>query len=130
MNVARRVRFFPLVCGVIVLLSTVTRVLDAGESLTLKVTPEVSFAPATVRIQVRLEPSPDNRGLEIVANSENYYRSSLVEFGDRAPRIVTVDFRGLPSGKYEISGALKDGGGQERERVRQQAVVIPSGPEH
>src|SRR6266705_1428613 len=52
------------ICGLMVL--TVLPV-DGGEPLRLAVTPAQSFAPATVRIRARIEPSAENRTLTVVA---------------------------------------------------------------
>lgn len=41
------------------------------------VTPRIAFAPNTVTIMVRAESKETNRGLTLVINSENYYRSSF-----------------------------------------------------
>jgi hypothetical protein len=97
----------------------------------MTVSPAQSFAPATLRIQVRLERDVDNRALEIAADSGDFYRSSVVELdGERAPRVVIVEFRSVPGGHYEIRSALRDGVGHERACVRQQAIVISSEADH
>lgn len=104
--------------------------LDAGDLLTMKVTPAQSFAPAILRVRVRMVPSADNRWLEVVADSGSFYRSSLMQLdGDRAPQTMSVEFRGIPGGAYEIHGILSDGGGHERAHVCELANVIPSGGE-
>jgi hypothetical protein len=102
--------------------------IDASDLMTMTVSPAQSFAPASLRVRVRIEPSPENRELEIVADSSEFYRSSLVQLdGDRAPRIVTLDFPGLPGGDYQVRGSLFDSVGHQRAGVRQQARVIPFG---
>ncbi len=104
--------------------------LDAGDVLTMKVTPAQSFAPAILRVHVRLEPSAENRWLEVVADSSDFYRSSLVELdGDRAPQAMMLEFRSVPSGAYEIHGILSDSAGHERAHVCQLANVISTGGE-
>jgi hypothetical protein len=101
---------------------------EAGERLTMRVSPARSFAPATLWVQVRVEPNADNRALEVIADSSEFYRSSQIPLnGDRAPRIVALDFRGVPSGEYEILGVLTDGAGHERASARQEVTVISSG---
>ena len=98
---------------------------DAGAPLAIMVNPTYSFAPASLRVHARLEPSPDNRTLEIAADSADFYRSSLVQLdGDRAPRVVTLEFASLPAGEYEVRGTLWDGGGHERACVRKQVIVV------
>src|SRR5258707_1151683 len=82
------------ICGLIVL--TVLPV-DGEGPLRVAVTPIHSFAPATVTIRARIEPSADNRTLAIVADGDDFYRSSEIPLdGDRAPKIV--DLRGRVDG--------------------------------
>jgi hypothetical protein len=62
---------------------------NGGERLRLEVTPAQSMAPATVRIRARVEPSAANRLLAIVADGEDFYRSSEIQLeGDQAPATV------------------------------------------
>lgn len=110
------------------LLCLPTPALDAGEALAIKVTPAQSFAPATLRVLVRVEPSADNRALEIVADSPDFYRSSLVPLdGDHAPRVMMLSFRSVPSGEYEIRGTLVGAEGRVRARDHRNAMVLASG---
>src|SRR5438132_6176518 len=88
------------ICGLIVL--TVLPV-DGGERLKLAVTPMQSFAPATVRVRTRIEPSAENRILTIVADGEDLYRSSEIQLnGDQAPKTVELLFSALPGGDYDV----------------------------
>ena len=120
-----RVRFRLWICGL--LLSTALPIGASGH-LTLAVSPEQSFAPANLIVRVRIEPDADNRSLEIIADSEEFYRSSLIQLdGERAPRIIVLRFRGVPGGRYIVSGVLTDGAGRERASARRQVIVIPSG---
>src|SRR5438093_8920271 len=110
------------ICGLIVL--TVLPV-DGEGPLRVVVTPIHSFAPATVTIRARIEPSADNRTLAIVADGDDFYRSSEIPLdGDRAPKIVDVRFANLPGGDYQISVVLADGAGRQRAVVRQSVTVI------
>lgn len=45
--------------------------------VTVKLTPQVGFAPTTLNIAVKAEPKETNRGLTLIIESENYYRSSF-----------------------------------------------------
>src|SRR5260221_11867658 len=97
------------ICGLIVL--TVLPV-DGEGPLRVAVTPIHSFAPATVTIRARIEPSADNRTLAIVADGGDFYRSSEIPLdGDRAPKIVDLRFANLPAVDYQISVVLADGAG-------------------
>jgi hypothetical protein len=114
--------------GLALLLWSASLPLHAGEHMTMIVSPTQSFAPATLRIQVRVEPTAENRALEIIADSADFYRSSLLSLdGNRGPRVVALAFRSVPGGEYEISSILLDGAGRERARVRRQVTVVSSG---
>ena len=117
-------------CALVLMLTPTAPTLQGAQPLALSVTPSYAFAPATVRVRVRLDPSADNRALEIVADSAEFYRSSLIQLeGERAPRVVTLDFRSLPEGDYEIRGALFDSMGRERAAICAHTNVIRSGVE-
>src|SRR6267378_7347229 len=63
--------------------------LDGGDRLAMTVQPARSFAPSFLRVRVRIEPSAGNRWLEVIADSDGFYRSSEIPLdGDRAP--VTI----------------------------------------
>lgn len=79
-----------------------------GDAIALRVAPALSTAPAFVRVQALIEENDDNRALEIVADSPNFFRSSRIPLdGSRAPRQAVVNFQNLPSGVYEIRGVLE-----------------------
>ena len=77
------------------------------ERLTMKVTPPVAVAPAGLIVRTTIETSAENRALEVVAASPTYFRSSEISLdGERAPRVNEWIFRGLPTGRYEITATL------------------------
>jgi hypothetical protein len=49
-----------------------------GEPLTIAVSPSVSFAPANLNVRVRVVPDAQNRTLEVIADSGEFYRSSQI----------------------------------------------------
>ena len=99
--------------------------LEAGERLSMRLTPAHAFEPATVRVTAVVERDAQNRAMEIVADSGGFYRSSLIPLeGDTAPRTTTVDFQGLPGGDYEVRIILLDAGGHPRATVFQSLDVI------
>ena len=103
--------------------------LGAAQDLTLTVSPRWPSAPAIVTVAVRIEPHPANRTIEIVADSEDFYRSSQIPLdGDRAPRAISIQWRDLPAGDYVISGILADGSGRERASAHHE-ITIDAGPE-
>ena len=102
--------------------------LGGSESLTIKVSPMQSFAPANLYIRLSIEPNAINRVVSVVAESQDYFRSSEVALeGDQGPRTVTVQFRSVPGGQYEIRGSVGDAMGKEVASARQSVFVLPSG---
>ena len=100
------------------------------EPLVIVVSPLISFAPTDMTIRTRIVPNDENRTLEIVAESDEFYRSSQIPLeGERAPAMIVVEFRDLPSGNYEIYGSLTDGAGHRRAMAKRRARVVKSGGE-
>jgi hypothetical protein len=100
---------------------------SAGEKITMKASPEISFAPAHLTVRTVIEPDPANRAIEIVIDSRDFYRSSLIQLeGDQAPRSSMVEFRGVPGGNYEISARLLGEDGSPRAISRRVIDVIAS----
>jgi hypothetical protein len=115
----------PVWLGGVFLLSVLP--VNGGEQLRMAVSPSLSFAPSTLRIRVRLEPNDQNRGLAVIADSGGFYRSSEVQLdGEQAPRTITIEFRGVPSGSYQISSVVLDESGRRRASASQDVNVIPS----
>jgi hypothetical protein len=101
---------------------------DAGEQLKMAVSPAQSFAPAFLRVRVRIEPSADNRSLEVIADSGGFYRSSEIQLeGDRSPATIDLELQGVPEGDYRVVGILRDRAGHERSMASQAVRVIGSG---
>src|SRR5262245_25728342 len=97
-----------------------------GAPLDIRVTPPVTFEPAAVQIRVTVEANSENRGLEVVVETPEYRRSSEISLdGDRAPRINTFDFRGLPTGTYDVTSTLLGSNGVRASMART-LVVAPS----
>jgi hypothetical protein len=101
---------------------------SGGEPLRIAVSPAQSFAPSNLNIRARVVPNPENRALVIVAESEDFYRSSQIALeGERAPATIMFEFRGVPPGEYLVSGVLTDSAGHRRAIAEQKVRVIPSG---
>jgi hypothetical protein len=112
--------------GILMLTSTLPA--GAGERMTLKVTPAVSFAPANLIVQAVIMADADNRAVEIVAESPEFYRSSMIQLeGDKAARTNVFEFRSLPPGMYEVRANLFGPANQMRATLRQQVNVMASG---
>jgi hypothetical protein len=117
---------------VLIGLLTLTAALPLGarenDPMTMKVSPAVSFAPANLIVRATIENNASNRSVEIVAESEDFYRSSEMQLdGDHAPRTTVFEFRSLPQGTYEVRAVLYSANGEPRAEVRQQVNVISSG---
>jgi hypothetical protein len=111
-----------------VLLVTSVMPVGAGEKMTVRVSPAVSFAPANLMVRAQIEADAQNRAVEIVAESTEFYRSSEIQLdGENAPRTSTFEFRSLPPGTYEVTATLLGPGGSARASVRQSVNVIATG---
>jgi hypothetical protein len=100
----------------------------AHEPLSIRVSPAVAFAPANLIIQTRIDPDSYNRALEVVAESEDFYRSSTVPLeGDRAPKTTRFEFRSLPPGEYEVRASVIGADGQPTAIARTKAHVVETG---
>jgi hypothetical protein len=105
-----------------------TAPLGAGERITLKVSPAVSFAPANLVVCATIPADAENRAVRIVAESDDFYRSSELQLeGERAARTNTFEFRSLPPGTYQVSANLMGADGRSRGLSRQQINVMASG---
>jgi hypothetical protein len=111
-----------------ILMLTTSLPTGAGERITMKVSPAVAFAPANLVVRAMIEADAENRAVQIVAESPDFYRSSEVYLeGDKAARTSMIEFRNLPSGTYEVRALLLGAGGRQRAFARQQVNVISSG---
>jgi hypothetical protein len=101
--------------------------LNASERLAIAVSPRQSLAPASLMVRVYITPDVANRALEVVADSEAYYRSSRIQLdGDGAPATSLVEFRSLPGGDYEVRAVLIDSTGRQRASTSERVIVIPA----
>jgi hypothetical protein len=111
-----------------ILMMTSTLRAGGGEKLILRVTPAVSFAPANLIVRAMIAADAENRGVEVVAESEDYYRASEIQLdGDQAPRTNTFEFRSLPPGTYEVKATLLGPSGQARASAFSKVNVVASG---
>jgi hypothetical protein len=96
--------------------------------LRIEVSPRISNAPAQVRIRAIVPPNAANRGLRIVADSGDYFRSSYVALdGDSAALITETSFKNLPGGEYDISVTLMDTQGHAASSDRRSVMVTSGG---
>jgi hypothetical protein len=111
-----------------ILMLAIALPLGAGERITLKVSPAVAFAPANLVVRATIPADADNRAVEIVAESDDFYRSSQIQLeGEKAAKTNTFEFRSLPPGLYEVRANLVGANGRARAVIRQQVNVLASG---
>jgi hypothetical protein len=92
---------------------TVAVPLNGGERLAMRVSPSVAFEPAVLTIRTVIETDVENRALEVLAQSADYYRRSSIELdGASAPRLNVFEFRNLPTGTYEVMSVLVGSSGE------------------
>jgi hypothetical protein len=116
---------------IFVLIVMTSMVGGAKEPLSMRVSPAISFAPANLVIRTSVEPDASNRAMEVIADSDGFYRSSAVQLdGDRAPKTTTFEFRSLPPGTYEVTAVVIGADGQRRALARAHVNVIESGSSH
>ena len=104
------------------------RTLDGGQPLTLQVSPRMAAAPAVISVRAVIEANDDNRALEVITQSADFFRSSRIELdGREAPPLSVFQYGNLPPGLYEISAYLLGTGGQRAVVSRIVKVVPRSG---
>jgi hypothetical protein len=107
---------------------TAVAALGAESRVAIRVSPELSFAPANLKVRTMVATSRENRSVEVIAESAQFYRSSEIELdGERAPRMQIVEFRSLPSGIYDVRAILKGPGGHRLAVAERQINIIESG---
>src|SRR5690349_620421 len=86
----------------------------AEERVSVRVSPSVAFAPASLFVSATVGVNAENRSLQIIAESADFYRSSEVALnGDHAPRITQFLFKSVPRGSYEVRAVLRGVSGRE-----------------
>ncbi len=118
-----RLRRFILFIATITLLSVASG--NAAENkLRIEVSPRISTAPAAVTIRAYVTPDASNRSLQVVADSGEFYRSSILPLdGENGALITEMIYKDLPSGDYEVSVALMASNGGRTVDKRQVKVT-------
>jgi len=112
-------------CGVMMMTTTGV---GASDKVSITASPTMSFAPATLVIKTRVEPDPENREMDVVADSGEFHRSSAVQLdGVRAPRTSTFEFRSLPPGDYEVTAMVIGVDRQTRALAHTHVKVVEPG---
>jgi hypothetical protein len=115
-----------IACGAAAVLSLVfTAPIGAGEAVTMRVSPRVAVAPATLSVDAVVEKDHANRGLQIQLVSEDYYRSSLVQLdGEDAPRTTSVRYEAVPGGTFEVRVVVLGVDGKPRASTSREIQII------
>jgi hypothetical protein len=94
----------------------------------MRITPAMALEPAVLTVRTTIRADADNRVLEVVAQSADYYRSSAIELhGASAPVLNVFEFRNLPSGTYAVTSTRIDSHGRRAIAVRQFRVAAAPG---
>ena len=110
--------------AVAVAAAALTPAARAAEKIQLQITPTVSIAPASVLVRVIVEHDQSNRQLEIVADSSNFYRRSVMDLdGAHAPKVNEIRLIAIPRGEYEVTATLTDSYGTHS-MARQTVMVM------
>ena len=105
---------------------SVAATLIGSAPLRMQISPAVSRAPALLTVRVTVEAAAENRSLQIVAESRDFYRSSEIQLdGTNPPSLNVFEFRNLPTGLYQITSVLVGVNGR-RAVVSGLAKVEPS----
>jgi hypothetical protein len=98
---------------------------NANDRVSLKVTPWVAFAPADLRVRATVDQDDENRAIQVIAESDEFYRSSEIELaGHFAPRTTFFQFKSLPSGEYKVRAIVKGGDGRAIAITQQSIKVV------
>ena len=98
----------------------------AADAVRLHVSPSMA-EHGDLQVQVLMTRDPENRYIAVTAESENYYSSSVQELeGESAPAVKVVWFRSLPSGVYQVTGAVFDAKGKMKGSAQQSLFVFPN----
>ena len=86
----------------------------AEQRVSVRVSPTVAIAPASLFVSATVDVNAENRSLEIIAESADFYRSSEIALdGDHAPRITQFLFKSVPRGYYEVSAVVRGPSGRQ-----------------
>src|SRR5258705_391567 len=116
--------------GILVLAGALPMGAGSTDPLTVKATPAVAFAPATLVVRATVLADSHNRVIEVSADSGDFFRSSTMQLeGENAPRTNMFEFRSLPPGDYEVRARLIGDDGRQRAMARQEVSIIATGGE-
>jgi hypothetical protein len=76
-------------------------------AIAVEVLPRVALAPSDLRLTIRIAPHADNRGVDLLLTDGLPRRRSWIPLeGEDAARIITLWWRDMPAGAYEVVATL------------------------
>ena len=103
-------------------------VVGGSQPLSLQVSPTMTAAPAFIRVRALVESNDDNRSLEIVAQSPQFFRSSTIDLdGRNAPPLTVIEYPNMPPGFYDVTAVLVGASGKRATETRFVKVVAMAG---
>jgi len=103
-------------------------VAGGSQPLSLQVSPTMTAAPAFIRVRALVESNADNRSLEIVAQSPQFFRSSTIDLdGRNAPPLTVIEYPNMPPGFYDVTAVLVGASGKRATETRYVKVVAMAG---
>ena len=105
--------------------------LSGGQRLSIQVSPAVALAPAFLTVRTTIEPSDDNRLLNVEVDSSSYHRSTEIPLdGKNSPRMNVFEIKGLPPGLYEVRAVLVGATGPVANTMKLVKVEPAAGHSH
>jgi hypothetical protein len=122
----RKHRSIMKIARLVIVVTCMVVPLDAGKRLRLHVS--ASGSPrSNMLIQTMVEPEAENRQLEAIADSDDFFGRSVVDLeGERAARVNIFRFSGVPRGIYNVRVTVLDRDGHERASEEQWFAVAGS----
>lgn len=99
----------------------------APKPLTLHVSPKVSFAPATLRIRLRVHPDERDRWIRVALEGDAFATSHEWTIATDQT-LYGFDFKDVPSGEYIVDARIGHTGGNLCASDRQAVQVVTVGP--
>ena len=96
--------------------ATATTSMHGAESVSVRVTPAISFAPADVTINAMVEPNAANRTIEVVIDSGEYFRRSAAGLDGVARRARIISASHVCPPAYQIRVAVRARQGRSADR--------------
>ena len=112
--------------GLLSSLALVQGAVAGNQRLSVRVSPAVAVAPASLTVRAFVEPDEANRALTILVSSPRYERASEVPLdGKQSQRVNVFELRELPPGLYDITATLVGSTGRLA-RATQVVKIVPS----